>query len=198
MTTIVAYARVSTTEQTTDNQLAEIARAGFAADPDLSCVEKVSGAVPAMQRPGFAAMFAKLRRGDTLVVTKLDRLGRDAIDVQATVKALESKHVHVQVLQLGHLDLTSAAGKLMVTMLSAVAEMERDLLRERTASGLIRAKAEGKKLGRPECIAQDQREEAARRVLNGELTQRQAAELYGVGKGTIARAVEAMKAAAAA
>ena len=198
MTTIVAYARVSTTEQTTDNQLAEIARAGFTVDPDFTFVEQISGGVQAMQRPVFAEMFGKLRKGDTLVVTKLDRLGRDALDVQATVKALAAKAVHVQVLQLGHLDLTSAAGKLMVTMLSAVAEMERDLLRERTAAGLVRAKAEGKKLGRPECIGQDQREEAARRVLNGEMSQRQAAEQYGVGKGTIARAVEAMKAAATA
>lgn len=193
--TAIVYARVSTTEQTTENQLAEIARAGFAVDPDFIFAEQVSGGVQAMQRPVFAEMFGKLRKGDTLIVTKLDRLGRDAIDVQATVRALASKQVHVQVLQLGNLDLTSSAGKLMVTMLSAVAEMERDLLKERTAAGLARAKAEGKKLGRPEVIARDQREEAARRVLCGELSQRQAADLYRVGKGTIARAVEALKAA---
>lgn len=198
MTATVVYARVSTAEQTTDNQLAEIASAGFTADPDLTFVEQISGAVPAMQRPVFALMFGKLRRGDTLIVTKLDRLGRNAIDVQLTVEALAEKSIHVQVLQLGRLDLTSAAGKLMVVMLSAVAEMERDLLKERTAAGLARAKAEGKKLGRPECIAKDAREEAARRVLSGELSQRQAAELYEVGKGTIARAVEALKATAGA
>ena len=84
-----------------------------------------------------------------MVVSKLDRLGRDAQDVGATVKLLATRKVAVIVLQLGKLDLASAAGKMMLTMLAAVAEMERDLLVERTRSGLARAKSEGKTLGCP-------------------------------------------------
>lgn len=103
----------------------------------------------AAQRPQFAKLLQQIRAGETLVVTKLDRLGRDAQDVDATIKALAARRIEVVVLQLGKLDLTSAAGKLMLTMLAAVAEMERDLLVERTQPGLARAKAEGKKLGRP-------------------------------------------------
>jgi putative DNA-invertase from lambdoid prophage Rac len=84
-----------------------------------------------------------------MVVSKLDRLGRDAQDVGATIRALAIRRIEVIVLQLGKLDLTSPAGKLMLTMLAAVAEMERDLLVEGTRSGLMRAKAEGETLGRP-------------------------------------------------
>lgn len=91
------------------------------------------------------------------MVTKLDRLGRDAQDVGATIKALAARKIEVIVLQLGKLDLTSAAGKLMLTMLAAVAEMERDLLVERTQSGLARAKAAGKVLGRPSKTNAEQR-----------------------------------------
>lgn len=84
------------------------------------------------------------------MATKLDRLGRDARDIGATIKALAARCIEVIVLQLGKLDLTSAAGKLMLNMLATVAEMERDLLVERIQSGLARAKAEGKTLGRPQ------------------------------------------------
>ena len=93
-------------------------------------------------------MLSQIRDGETLVGTKLDRLGRDAQDIGTTIKALAARRIEVIVLQLGKLDLTSAAGKLMLNMLAAVAEMERDLLVERTQSGLARAKAEGKTLGR--------------------------------------------------
>lgn len=102
-----------------------------------------------MPRPQFGKMLNQIRDGETLVVTKLDRLGRDAQDVGVTIKMLAARGIEVVVLQLGKLDLTSAAGKLMLTMLAAVAEMERDLLVERTQSRLERAKAQGKVLGRP-------------------------------------------------
>ncbi len=98
-------------------------------------------------------MLSKIRDGETLVVAKLDRLGRDAIDVLQTVRAMAERNIKVIVHQLGTTDLSSAAGKLLLSMLSAVAEMERDLLIERTHAGLLRAKAEGKKLGRPSKIA---------------------------------------------
>lgn len=153
---IFAYGRVSTKDQNTDNQKLEIERAGYAVEYWFSD-EGVSGKMAASQRPQFKALLGQIRNGETLVVTKLDRLGRDAHDVGATIKALAARKIEVIVLQLGKLDLTSAAGKLMLTMLAAVAEMERDLLIERTQSGLARAKSEGKILGRPSKTTPEQR-----------------------------------------
>jgi putative DNA-invertase from lambdoid prophage Rac len=125
---VFGYGRVSTKEQQSENQRLELERAGY----DVAywyADEGVSGKVSAAQRPQFAKMLSQIRDGETLVVTKLDRLGRDAQDVGATIKALAARRIEVVVLQLGKLDLTSAAGKLMLTMLAAVAEMERDLQR---------------------------------------------------------------------
>lgn len=102
-------------------------------------------------------MLGKFRAKDMLVVSKLDRLGRDAPDVLVTIKSLAALHARVVVLQLGKLDLTSPAGKLMLAMLVGVAEMERDLIVERTQAGLARAKAEGKSLGRPAKTTPEQR-----------------------------------------
>ena len=151
------YGRVSTKEQTTANQRLEIEANGYVVDYWYAD-EGVSGKVSATQRPQFARLLGQIRNGERLVVTKLDRLGRDAQDVCATIKMLALRKIEVVVLQLGKLDLTSAAGKLMLTMLSAVAEMERDLLVERTHAGLERAKAEGKKLGRTPKTTPEQRQ----------------------------------------
>jgi len=94
-------------------------------------------------------MLGQIRKGETLVVSKLDRLGRDAQDIMATIRMLAGSGIAVVVLQLGSLDLSSPAGKLMLSMLAAVAELERDLLVGRTQAGVARAKSEGKTLGRP-------------------------------------------------
>jgi putative DNA-invertase from lambdoid prophage Rac len=165
--TIFGYGRVSTLDQDSQNQKLEIERAGHS--PVYWYEDKgVSGATQAAQRPQFKAMLNKIRDGETLIVTKLDRLGRDAQDVGTTIKMLATMNIKVIVLQLGALDLTSAAGKLMLTMLAAVAEMERDLLIERTQSGLARAKAEGKTLGRPPKTTPKQRVEIVKRYKQGE------------------------------
>lgn len=79
MSRVFAYCRVSTSEQTTDNQLQEIEQAGFAVQASRAVTETVSGSVPASERPGFGKLLDKLESGDVLVVTKLDRLGRNAI-----------------------------------------------------------------------------------------------------------------------
>ena len=149
MSRTFVYARVSTAEQTTQNQIEEIRAAGFEiADRHIFC-DVISGSTLAAQRPQFSALLNKLDNGDTLVVSKLDRLGRDAIDIQSTIRNLEKLGVSVIVLALGKTDLTSTAGKLIVGVLAQVAEMERDLIVERTQAGLARAKAEGKTLGAP-------------------------------------------------
>lgn len=149
MSRVFAYCRVSTADQTTSNQLLEIAAAGFAVEPHRAFEEVVSGSVEAKQRKGWNRLVERLERDDVLVVTKLDRLGRNAMDVRSTVEELSSKGIRVHCLALGGVDLTSPAGKMTMQVISAVAEFERDLLIERTQAGLARAKAEGKKLGRP-------------------------------------------------
>lgn len=163
---IFAYGRVSTKEQTADNQRIEIEAAGHRVD--FWFADTISGKTSASQRPQFAALLGQIRNGETLIVSKLDRLGRDAQDVGTTVKLLASRRISVIVLQLGKLDLASPAGKMMLTMLAAVAEMERDLLVERTQAGLERAKSEGKTLGRPAKTTAIQRAEIITRYQRGE------------------------------
>lgn len=184
MSRVFAYARVSTVEQVTDNQRGEIAAAGYAIEPRRFVEEKVSGSVPASQRPGFVKLLDKLEKGDTLVVTKLDRLGRDSIDVQQTVERFASEGVRLVVLQLGNLDLTSSAGALMVKMLAAVADFERDLIIERTQAGLARAKAEGKKLGRPAKTSEADRAAIRGRLKAGESVS-EVARWYEVSRATV-------------
>ena len=163
-----AYLRVFSPEQTTDDQLGEIAGAGFAVHPRRVVAETVSGSVAAMERRGFARLVDRLEEGDVLVVTKLDRLGRNAMDVAATVRALSALGVRVHCLALGGVDLTSSTGRLTMGLINAVAEFERDLLVERTQAGLRRARAEGKRIGRPASLTADQRAEAVRQLASGE------------------------------
>ena len=89
MSRTFAYTRVSTTEQTPENQLQEIEAAGFKVEPHRVVTETVSGSVAIARRKGFSRLLDKMERGDVLIVTKLDRLGRDAIDVSTTVARLE-------------------------------------------------------------------------------------------------------------
>ena len=144
------YCRVSTSTQFTENQVQEVKAAGFDVQASRVVEETVSGSIPAKERKGFQTLLGKMESSDVLIVTKLDRLGRNAMDVRQTVEHLASAGIRVHCLALGGVDLTSAAGKMTMQVLGAVAEFERDLLIERTQSGLKRAKAEGKKLGRPE------------------------------------------------
>jgi putative DNA-invertase from lambdoid prophage Rac len=182
---VFAYGRVSTKDQSTENQKLEIERAGYAVQYWYAD-EGVSGKVSASQRPQFAKLLGQIRDGETLVVSKLDRLGRDALDVGATIKALAARKIEVIVLQLGKLDLTSAAGKMMLAMLGAIAEMERDLLVERTQAGLARAKKEGKTLGRPTKTTDEQRKEIRAKLQTG-ATISELSRQYGVSRLSIAR-----------
>lgn len=157
MTRLFCYCRVSTADQTTDNQIQEIEAAGFTVAKQRVITETISGSVAAMERKGFAKLMDRLEDGDVLIVTKLDRLGRNAIDVRSTVERLDAIGVRVHCLALGGVDLTSAAGKMTMGVISAVAEFERDLLIERTQAGLRRAKLEGKSFGRPSALTEAQR-----------------------------------------
>ena len=148
------YCRVSTTEQTTANQVEAFKAKGYEVKEGFVVEETVSGAVCAMERKGFKAMVEhKLMEGDTLVVLKLDRLGRDNIDVQQTIDLLLKKGVRVHCLDLPTKDLSTSEGKLMLAMFAAFAAFEKDRIRERTIEGQARAKAQGKTIGRPSKVS---------------------------------------------
>ena len=145
-----AYCRVSTTEQATANQIIAIRKAGYDISDERVISETVSGSTQAFKRKQFKLLVDhKLEANDTLVVLKLDRLGRDNIDVQQTIEKLTKRGIKVVSLDLPIKDLSSSEGKLMLQMFSAFAEFERNRIRERTKEGLERAKSEGKVLGRP-------------------------------------------------
>ncbi len=186
MSRVFAYCRVSTADQTTENQRNEIIAAGFAIDTRRVVTETISGSVPAGERPGFTRLVDKLEAADVLVVTKLDRLGRNAMDVRSTVEALAGMGVRVHCLALGGMDLTSSAGKMTMGVIAAVAEFERDLLIERTQAGLARAKADGKVLGRPSSLSTKQAGEVRRRIAAGESVAA-LARAYATSRQTIMR-----------
>lgn len=167
MSRVFAYCRVSTVDQNTSNQAQEIAQAGFKVTPQRIIAETVSGSVMASERPGFSRLMDRLEAGDILVVTKLDRLGRNAMDVRATVEALGVAGVRVHCLALGGMDLTSPAGKMTMGVIAAVAEFERDLLIERTQIGMARAKASGASIGRPPSLDEAEVAEALKRLSEG-------------------------------
>ncbi|MBB3941568.1 putative DNA-invertase from lambdoid prophage Rac [Novosphingobium fluoreni] len=186
MARVFAYCRVSTNEQTHENQLLEIKTAGFDLEARRVFAETVSGSTAAMEREGFRKLVDKLDWDDVLVVTKLDRLGRNAMDVRSTVERLAEMHVRVHCLALGGVDLTSAAGKMTMSVIAAVAEFERDLLVERTQAGLSRAKAEGKKLGRPSSLTAEQKATVRRRRAEG-ASLGDLAKQFGVSRSAIQR-----------
>jgi putative DNA-invertase from lambdoid prophage Rac len=145
----------------------EIKAAGFAVESRRLIEENISGSVAAKERPGFMKLIDRMESGDVLVVTKLDRLGRNAMDVRATVEQLASSGVRVHCLALGGVDLTSPAGKMTMQVIAAVAEFERDLLIERTQSGIVRAKAAGKQFGRPSALTSKERATVVERLDTG-------------------------------
>jgi putative DNA-invertase from lambdoid prophage Rac len=186
MSRVFAYCRVSTLSQTTDNQVQEIAGAGFAIQANRVVTETVSGSVAASERDGFSKLLNKLENGDVLVVTKMDRLGRNAMDVRATVEQLADMGVRVHCLALGGVDLTSPAGKMTMQVINAVAEFERDLLVERTHSGLARAKAQGKTFGRPPALSSAEQASVIENLAKG-LSVAAIAKLLKTSRQTIMR-----------
>jgi len=186
----IAYYRVSTAEQSIESQRAALMQ-GQQMDREFKD-EGVSGSVRAVDRPGFRALLAYIRDGDTLHVYAVDRLGRDAIDVQTTIRALLDKGVTVEVKGLGRIG--RGVGELIIAVLAQVADMERERINERTASGRKLAKttlaATGKthrgktSLGRPVTGNPD----AVRswRAENG-ASIRQTAKHFGLSESTIKR-----------
>ena len=193
MSRIFAYTRVSTIEQETANQLLEIKSVGYTIEAHRYVEERISGSIEAFKRPGFLQLTQKLEQGDTLVVTKLDRLGRDSLDVQKTVNWFTANGVRLIVLQLGNLDLTSSSGALMVKVLSAVADFERSLIIERVQAGLARAKAENKKLGRPSKTSASDQQEIIKKLAQG-VTVSQLARDYAISRASVIKIRESVQA----
>jgi DNA invertase Pin-like site-specific DNA recombinase len=160
--TALGYARVSTSGQTLDAQVAELVAAG--------CTEifqeKVSGAVAA--RDELARLLSVLGRGDELVVTRLDRLARSTRDLLNIIAVVTEKGAQFRSLRDAWADTGTALGRLMLTVLGGIAEFERELIRSRTAEGRIRARANGVTFGRPPKLSSQQKMEALRRRLAGE------------------------------
>jgi len=186
MSRVFAYCRVSTADQSTENQALEIKAAGFALQRQRIIEESISGSVAASERPGFAKLRDRLESGDVLVVTKLDRVGRNAMDVRTTVEGLAESGVKVHCLALGGVDLTSPAGRMTMQVLAAVAEFERDLLLERTHAGIARAKAAGKSFGRPSVLSLQDQQQVRLKLAEGATVSRLARD-YDTTRQTIMR-----------
>lgn len=180
------YCRVSTSDQSTDNQVREVEGAGFKVEPRRIVVETISGSASAIERKGFSKLLDRMEAGDVLLVTKLDRLGRNAMDVRSTVDRLAGEGIRVHCLALGGVDLTSPAGRMTMQVIAAVAEFERDLLIERTQAGLSRAKVQGKTLGRPQSLNAAQQTEILAARKDGASLGVLAAR-YGVSRAAIQR-----------
>lgn len=184
-----AYCRCSTAEQDNDNQVLAIRRAReeFSSIPEHRFIkETVSGGVQAMQRPLFSELVNyRLETGDRLVVLKLDRLGRDNVDIQNTVNLLASKGITLICLDLPISDITSPEGKFMLQIFSAFAEFERGRIRERTLEGLAKAKASGVKLGRRKGVSKHREAIQALKLAN--LSQSAVAARLGCGIATVKR-----------
>lgn len=196
MSRTFAYCRVSTADQTTDNQIAELRAAGFELADHRIITETISGSLAARERPQFARLLDRLEPGDVLLVTKLDRLGRNAMDVRGTVELLAASQVRVHCLALGGVDLTSSAGKMTMSVIAAVAEFERDLLIERTQAGLAQAKRSGKQLGRPSQLSYADKQMVRARREAG-LSLGALAKEWGVTRSTIQRTLRCLQAPAA-
>ena len=178
---IVGYARVSTEGQQLTGQLAALKAAGA----DTIYREKISGI--RADRPQLAKLMAGLGDGDVVVVTKLDRLGRSTRELLDLIERISKAGAAFRSLGDPLFDTTSSQGRLLGTLLAAIAEFERELIKERTGEGRRRAMAEGKvKFGRPPKLSDFQRQEAIRRRGAGE-TLAAIAKSYAVDVSMISR-----------
>lgn len=186
---IYGYIRVSTEGkgQTTDNQRKLIQDAGFHVNWFFS-EDGVSGSKKALTRPEFSKMVSECQSGDTIIVTAVDRLGRSASDILNVVEYLKERNIRIRVMQFDGIDITSSTGKMILTCMAAMAEMERNILIERTNAGLARTKEQGTKLGRPLTVEPATLRAAVAFKSKGR-TWEEVASATGVPKNTIHRTV---------
>jgi DNA invertase Pin-like site-specific DNA recombinase len=179
---MIGYARVSTSDQNLDLQLDALTKAGC----ERIFEEHASGARD--DRPQLAAALSHARAGDTLVVYKLDRLGRSIRSLIDFTNGLRERKVEFRSVSDG-IDTSTPAGRFYFHILAALAEMERDLIRERTVAGLVAARARGRVGGRKPRLS-DKQVAQARKMLDDPTTTISAvAEKMGVNRATIYRAL---------
>jgi putative DNA-invertase from lambdoid prophage Rac len=185
--TTIAYARVSTDDQTTESQRHAIGDR-YKVDRWFTD-DAVSGATKAKDRPGLGALLEYVREGDTVVVSAIDRLGRNTIDVLETVEHFKAKKVAVVSLREGF-DISTPIGKAMLTMLAAVAELERENIKARQMAGIEKARTEGRALGREKVI--DDAEVARWRQENS-ASIKATADRFGISTASVKRACRVSK-----
>src|ERR1700756_2766408 len=179
---LIGYARVSTYGQTLDSQLEQLRKAGCTSRNIYR--EKVTGA--RADRRELNRMLGKLAPGDVVTVTRIDRLARSTFDLFAIVKRIVDAKAQFRSLAEPWADTGTSTGRLMLAVLGGLADVERDLIRTRTAEGRSRAKAQGKHMGRPPSLTPEQMKEAIRRRAQGE-TLAELARSYNVSRATISR-----------
>jgi DNA invertase Pin-like site-specific DNA recombinase len=179
---LIGYARVSTYGQTLDSQLEQLRKAGCANRNIYR--EKVTGARP--DRRELNRMLGKLGPGDVVTVTRIDRLARSTLDLFAIVKRIVDAKAQFRSLAEPWAASSSSTGRLMLAVLGGLADVERDLIRTRTAEGRSRAKAQGKHMGRPPSLTPAQKKEVIRRRAQG-ATLDELARSYNVSRATISR-----------
>jgi DNA invertase Pin-like site-specific DNA recombinase len=177
---LIGYARVSTQEQHAEAQTDALSAAGC----EKLFVEHASGVLA--RRPALDDALAYLRDGDTLVVTKLDRLGRSVKNLKDTVDDLQARGIGLKALSQG-IDTTTPGGRLFFHMLAAIAEFEHDLIVERTHDGLAAARARGRKGGGRFKMTPTKAKQARAMYDTRQHTVQEIAETFGVSRGTIYR-----------
>ncbi len=177
---LIGYARVSTYGQTLDAQLDQLRAAGCA----VVYREKATGA--RADRRELTRMLRQMRAGDVVVVTRIDRLARSTFDLFAIVKQIADAGALFRSLAEPWADTGTSTGRLMLAVLGGLADVERDLIRTRTAEGRSRAKARGQHMGRPPALTPQQQAEARQRRAEG-ATLKELARSYNVSSATISR-----------
>lgn len=175
---LIGYARVSTDDQNLDLQNDALQNAGC----ERVYSDHQTGALP--ERPGLAAAFEVLRPGDTLVIWRLDRLGRSLKHLIQLVEQLDKREVGLKSLQ-EHIDTTSAGGRLVFHLFGALAEFERNLIRERTQAGVNAARARGRQGGRPKLLEPNKRDLAIRLYRERKHSIAEICKMMGISKSTL-------------
>ena len=181
--TRIGYGRVSTTDQHARAQLDALLEAGC--DPDLIFIDNGVSGIKA-SRPQLDKMLARLRKGDTVVITRLDRLGRSVKNLVELVDRLGKLGVDLVATTQG-LDTTTPGGKLLFNIMASIAEFERDLISERTREGLHAARARGHLGGRKPSYSPDQAETARMLKARGEHSAEEIGGILGVSRATVYR-----------
>jgi DNA invertase Pin-like site-specific DNA recombinase len=179
----LGYARVSTGHQSLDQQLDALTAAGV--DPDRIYRDKLSGASTREQRPGLAALLDYARPRDAIVVVGIDRLGRNAAEVMATIRELRDRDIVLRSLREG-IDTSNATGRMVAGVLASLAELELELGRERRAAAREARRARGQHIGRPKVLDEKKTALAMRMHASGESAST-IANALGVSRATVYR-----------